>query len=105
MADERFRGKSEELAVRVLSAYSQALLAQERIELSRAQKRAFAERLQLNDRLLKGGEGTRTDVLETQARRASPRLKKSNPRTPRTAPCESWKPSSANRCRSKNWRR
>ncbi len=68
MADERFRGKSQELAVRVLSAYSQALLAQERIELSRAQKRAFAERLQLNDRLLKGGEGTRTDVLETQAR-------------------------------------
>ncbi|MCK3849717.1 MULTISPECIES: TolC family outer membrane protein [unclassified Pseudomonas] len=68
MADERFRGKSQELAVRVLSAYSQALLAQERIELSRAQKRTFAERLQLNDRLLKGGEGTRTDVLETQAR-------------------------------------
>ena len=68
MADERFRGKSQELAVRVLNAYSQALLAQERIELSRAQKRAYAERLQLNDRLLKGGEGTRTDVLETQAR-------------------------------------
>ncbi|UVH54231.1 TolC family outer membrane protein [Pseudomonas sp. CBSPBW29] len=67
-ADERFRGRSQELAVRVLSAYSQALLAQERIELSRAQKRAYAERLQLNERLLKGGEGTRTDVLETQAR-------------------------------------
>jgi len=67
-ADERFRGKSQELAVRVLSAYSQALLAQERIELSGAQKRAYAERLQLNQRLFKGGEGTRTDVLETQAR-------------------------------------
>ncbi|WP_410016975.1 TolC family outer membrane protein [Pseudomonas sp. 7P_10.2_Bac1] len=68
LADERFRSKSQYLAVRVLSAYSQALLAQERIELSRAQKRAFSERLQLNQRLLKGGEGTRTDVLETQAR-------------------------------------
>ncbi|KMN03150.1 peptidase [Pseudomonas psychrophila] len=67
-SDERFRSKSQYLAVRVLSAYSQALLAQERIELSRAQKRAFAERLQLNQRLLEGGEGTRTDVLETQAR-------------------------------------
>jgi len=67
-SDERFRSKSQYLAVRVLSAYSQALLAQERIELSRAQKRAYAERLQLNQRLLKGGEGTRTDVLETQAR-------------------------------------
>ncbi|WWT67616.1 TolC family outer membrane protein [Pseudomonas sp. ML2-2023-6] len=67
-SDERFRSKSQYLAVRLLSAYSQALLAQERIELSRAQKRAFAERLQLNQRLLKGGEGTRTDVLETQAR-------------------------------------
>ena len=68
LADERFRSKSQYLAVRVLSAYSQALLAQERIELSRAQKRAYSERLQLNQRLLKGGEGTRTDVLETQAR-------------------------------------
>ena len=67
-SDERFRSKSQYLAVRLLSAYSQALLAQERIELSRAQKRAFAERLQLNQRMLKGGEGTRTDVLETQAR-------------------------------------
>ena len=67
-SDERFRSKSQYLAVRLLGAYSQALLAQERIELSRAQKRAFAERLQLNQRLLKGGEGTRTDVLETQAR-------------------------------------
>ena len=67
-SDERFRSKSQYLAVRLLSAYSHALLAQERIELSRAQKRAFAERLQLNQRLLKGGEGTRTDVLETQAR-------------------------------------
>ncbi|MCH4883955.1 peptidase [Pseudomonas sp. TMW22080] len=67
-SDERFRSKSQYLAVQLLNAYSQALLAQERIELSRAQKRAFAERLQLNQRLLKGGEGTRTDVLETQAR-------------------------------------
>ena len=67
-SDERFRSKIQYLAVRVLSAYSQALLAQERIELSRAQKRAFSERLQLNQRLLEGGEGTRTDVLETQAR-------------------------------------
>ncbi|OLF52107.1 TolC family outer membrane protein [Pseudomonas chlororaphis] len=67
-ADERFRSKSQELAVRLLGAYSQALLAQERIELSQAQRRAYAERLQLNQRLLKGGEGTHTDVLETQAR-------------------------------------
>ncbi len=67
-ADERFRSKSQELAVRLLGAYSQALLAQERIELSRAQKRAYAERLQLNQRLLQGGEGTRTDLLETKAR-------------------------------------
>ncbi|UCZ83295.1 TolC family outer membrane protein [Pseudomonas sp. L5B5] len=67
-ADERFRSKSQELAVRLLGAYSQALLAQERIELSLAQRRTYAERLQLNQRLLKGGEATRTDVLETQAR-------------------------------------
>ena len=53
-ADERFRGKSQELAVRVLSAYSQALLAPARLELSGGQKRADAEALHPNQRLVKG---------------------------------------------------
>ncbi|QMV63319.1 TolC family outer membrane protein [Pseudomonas berkeleyensis] len=70
LADERFRGRSQELAVRLFEAYSQALLSDERIALARAQRRALAERLRLNQRLLQAGEGTRTDALETEARLA-----------------------------------
>lgn len=68
LADERFRGKSQELLVRLFQAYSEALLAGEQISLAEAQRHAYAERLQLNRRLFEEGEGTRTDMLETQAR-------------------------------------
>lgn len=70
LADERFRGRSQELAVRLFEAYSQALLSDERIALARAQRRALVERLHLNQRLVRAGEGTRTDELETEARLA-----------------------------------
>ncbi|MDD0976092.1 TolC family outer membrane protein [Pseudomonas fontis] len=68
LADERFRGQSQALAVRLFGAYSDALFANEQIALAQAQRRAYAEQLKLNERLIKGGEGTRTDVLETRAR-------------------------------------
>lgn len=68
LADERFRGRSQELAVRVFEAYSQALLAGEQIALARAQRGAYAEQLRLNQRTFEAGEGTRTDLLETRAR-------------------------------------
>lgn len=68
LADERFRGKGQELVVRLFAAYSEALFADEQIALARAQRRTYAEQLTLNERLLKGGEGTRTDLLETRAR-------------------------------------
>lgn len=67
-ADARFRSRSQELAVRVTQAYTEALYANDQIELARAQKRAFAEQMKLNGRRLQLGEGTRTDMLETQAR-------------------------------------
>ncbi len=68
LADERLRGRGQELVVRVFEAYSQALLAGEQIELAGAQRRAYAEQLQLNQRTFEAGEGTRTDLLETRAR-------------------------------------
>ncbi|MGW7774184.1 TolC family outer membrane protein [Pseudomonas machongensis] len=68
LADERLRGRGQEMMVRVFSAYSEALFADEQIALAQAQRRTYAEQLQLNERLLKHGEGTRTDVLETRAR-------------------------------------
>ncbi|WP_313515662.1 TolC family outer membrane protein [Pseudomonas sp.] len=68
LADERLRGRSQELAVRLFEAYSQALLAGEQIDLAQAQRRALSEQMQLNQRLFEAGEGTRTDLLETRAR-------------------------------------
>lgn len=68
LADERLRGRGQELVVRVFAAYSQALLAGEQIELAAAQRRAYAEQLELNQRTVEAGEGTRTDLLETRAR-------------------------------------
>ncbi|MFJ9994239.1 TolC family outer membrane protein [Pseudomonas putida] len=68
LADERLRGRGQEMMVRVFEAYSEALFADEQIALAQAQRRTYAEQLQLNERLLKNGEGTRTDVLETRAR-------------------------------------
>ena len=68
LADERFRARSQELLVRLFTAYSDALLAAERRALAQAQRRAYGGRLQLNEKLFAGGEGTRTDMLETQAR-------------------------------------
>lgn len=68
MADQRLRSRSQELAVRLFQAWSQALLAGETLALSQAQRRAYAGQLQLNQRLFKAGESTRTDALETQAR-------------------------------------
>lgn len=68
LADERLRGRGQELVVRVFAAYSQALLAGEQIELAAAQRRAYAEQLELNQRTFDAGEGTHTDLLETRAR-------------------------------------
>ena len=68
LSDERFRSQSQELLVRVLEAYTGALLAQDQIELARAQKRSYREQFQLNQRQFERGNGTRTDTLETQAR-------------------------------------
>lgn len=68
LADERYRGRGQELMVRLFGAYSEALFANEQIALAQAQRRTYAEQLTLNERLLQGGEGTRTDVLETRAR-------------------------------------
>lgn len=70
LADERFRAHSQALAVRLFEAYSQALSSDERIVLARVRQHALDERLRLNRRLLRAGEGTRTDALETEARLA-----------------------------------
>ncbi|MCU1717096.1 TolC family outer membrane protein [Pseudomonas sp. 5P_3.1_Bac2] len=68
LADERFRSQSQQLLLRVLEAYSGALLAKEQIDLARSQKRSYNEQFKLNQRQFERGNGTKTDTLETQAR-------------------------------------
>ncbi len=63
-----FSGQSQELAVRVLNAYADAQYAEDQLALVTAQRDAYAEQMRVNDRMFKKGEGTRTDMLETQAK-------------------------------------
>jgi len=59
---------TDEVAVRVAQAYMDALFAEDQVALSKVQRDMYREQQQVNDRLFKAGEGTRTDMLETQAR-------------------------------------
>jgi protease secretion system outer membrane protein len=67
-ADEAFRGKSQELLVRVLESYTQALFAQDQIDIAQAKKKAFEQQFQQNEHMFRQGEGTRTDILEAESR-------------------------------------
>ena len=67
-ADETFRSKSQELLVRVLTHYTQALFAQDQINNARAKKNAYEQQFQQNEQLFRQGEGTRTDILEAESR-------------------------------------
>jgi protease secretion system outer membrane protein len=65
---EVFEANTGEVALRVLGAYSDALFAEDQLALSQVQRNMYAEQQKVNQRLFEKGEGTRTDMLETQAR-------------------------------------
>ena len=67
-ADESFRSKSQELLVRVLTHYTQALFAQDQIDIARAKKKAYEHQFRQNQQMFQQGEGTRTDILEAESR-------------------------------------
>lgn len=67
-SDARFKARTAELAVRVLAAYTDALFADDQIGLVTAQRDMYIEQMKVQQRMLEKGEGTRTDVLEVQAR-------------------------------------
>lgn len=64
----RFSNQSHQLILRLAEAYFTALLARDRLALASAQRDALAELRQVNENMLKHGEGTKTDVLETRSR-------------------------------------
>ena len=67
-SDAQFAARSQDLIVRVASAYTFAKYAEDQLALAVAQREALSEQRLANQRLFLRGEGTRTDVLETQAR-------------------------------------
>ncbi len=64
----QFSGRVQEMIQRVTGAYMDALFAGEQLALVKAQRDTYLEQRQVNDHLFAKGEGTKTDMLETQSR-------------------------------------
>lgn len=64
----RFELHTDEVALRVTSAYLDMLFAADQVALAQAQRNAYDEQMKVNKRYFDKGEGTKTDMLETQAR-------------------------------------
>jgi len=67
-SDAQFAARSQDLIVRLVGLYAPAKYAEDQLAQAIAQRDAFAEQRQSNVRLFQRGEGTVTDVLETQAK-------------------------------------
>lgn len=67
-AKEVLRDQYQRLLLRLFKAYTAALYNAELSELVKHQQLVFTEQYQLNQRLFQAGEGTVTDILETEAR-------------------------------------
>ncbi|WP_295626937.1 TolC family outer membrane protein [uncultured Nitrosomonas sp.] len=64
----KFLGHGQQLLVRVVEAYIETLLAQDRVRIAETEVDALEELKRVNERMLLRGEGTTTDVLETQSK-------------------------------------
>ncbi len=63
-----FVAAERELAQRVAEAYFEVLLARDVVALAEAQLEAYEEQVKVTTRRLSGGEGTRTEMADAQAR-------------------------------------
>jgi protease secretion system outer membrane protein len=63
-----FEASTDEVTVRAVSAYMDVLFADDQVALSEVSRNMYQEMMHVNQRLFEKGEGTRTDMLETQAR-------------------------------------
>jgi protease secretion system outer membrane protein len=66
--EAQFTAREQDLLVRLFEAYAAVLYAQEQVALAQSQLETLSQQQQVNQRLLKGGEGTRTELLETVAK-------------------------------------
>lgn len=63
-----FASSTDEVTVRVATAYMDVLFADDQVALSKVSRDMYVEMMHVNNRLFEKGEGTKTDMLETQAR-------------------------------------
>lgn len=68
LSDAQFSVKGQDLVLRLVGAYADAKFAEDQLRLAQAQRDTLAEQKKMNERMFQKGEGTRTDMLETQAR-------------------------------------
>lgn len=67
-SDAQFSARAQDLLLRLVGAYSDAKFAEDQLELATIQRDAFAEQKLVNERMFQKGEGTKTDMVETQAK-------------------------------------
>lgn len=67
-SDTLFSARGQDLMIRLVGAYADAKYAEDQLALAQIQRDTFAEQRKVNERMFKSGEGTKTDMLETQAK-------------------------------------
>lgn len=63
-----FDNQSQEVILRVTAAYFDVLLREDQLALAQKERAMYTEQRNVNDLLFKKGEGTSTDMIETQSR-------------------------------------
>ncbi len=67
-SDAQFSSRNQDLIIRLMMAYADAKYGEDQLALYSAQRDALVEQRLMNDKMFEKGEGTRTDMLETQAK-------------------------------------
>jgi type I secretion outer membrane protein, TolC family len=67
-SDAQFVVRNQDLIVRLAAAYMDARYAEDQLTLAVSQLNSYAEQQLTNERMFEKGEGTKTEMLETQAR-------------------------------------
>lgn len=67
-SDAQFSARRQELILRLVGAYVDAKYAEDNLAFAIVQRDIYAEQRKMNDRMFEKGEGTKTDMLETQAK-------------------------------------
>jgi outer membrane protein, protease secretion system len=67
-SDAQFLARSQDLILRLASFYATAKYNEDQLAQTMSQRDAYAEQKRANERMLQSGEGTKTEVLEAQAK-------------------------------------